>query len=74
MARSPRCTAIGATTSSFYHGRDHGELYDLQEDPDEFDYRWENPAFANIRADLIKRSFDTSVIAMDRGPRRIGGI
>jgi hypothetical protein len=46
----------------------------LQEDPDEFDYRWENPAFANIRADLIKRSFDTSVIAMDRGPRRIGGI
>ncbi|MGY8822904.1 MAG: sulfatase family protein [Candidatus Latescibacterota bacterium] len=57
-----------------YHGRDYGELYDLQVDPDEFDNQWENPAFATIRADLIKRSFDASTIAMDRGPRRIGGI
>ena len=57
-----------------YHGRDYGELYDLQEDPDEFDNQWENSAFTNIRADLMKRSFDASMLAMDRGPRRIGGI
>ena len=57
-----------------YHGREYGELYDLQEDPDEFDNQWENSAFTNIRADLMKRSFDASMLAMDRGPRRIGGI
>ena len=57
-----------------YHGRDYGELYDLQEDPDEFDNLWEDPAHAARRADLLKRSFDTSMLAMDRGPRRVGGI
>jgi arylsulfatase len=57
-----------------YHGRQYGELYDLQEDPGEFENLWENPALAVKRAELMKCSFDASMLAMDRGPRRIGGI
>ena len=57
-----------------YHGRDYGELYDLQEDPDEFSNLWENSHLALKKAELMKRSFDASMLAMDRGPRRIGGI
>jgi len=57
-----------------YHGRAYGELYDLEEDPDEFDNQWETPAFIATRAKLMKSSFDASMLAMDRGPRRIGPI
>lgn len=57
-----------------YHGRAYGELYDLEEDPDEFVNQWETPAFIATRAKLMKSSFDASMLAMDRGPRRIGPI
>ena len=57
-----------------YHGRAYGELYDLEEDPDEFVNQWEPPAFIATRAKLMKSSFDASMLAMDRGPRRIGPI
>lgn len=57
-----------------YHGREYGELYDLQEDPGEFENRWEDETFAGVKADLMKRSFDASMLIMDRGPRRVGGI
>ena len=57
-----------------YHGRDYGELYDLQEDPNEFVNLWEKPEAATKRAELMKRSFDESMLAMDRGPRRVAGI
>ncbi len=57
-----------------YHGREYGELYDLQEDPDEFNNLWEDPALAVKRAALLKCSFDASMLNMDRGPQRIGGI
>lgn len=55
-----------------YHGHAQGELYDLIDDPGEFQNLWENPGLQFQKLELIKRSFDASMMAMDRGPHRIG--
>ena len=55
-----------------YHGHGLGELYDLVDDPHEFDNLWDSPAYGNIKLTLMQRSFDESMLAMDPGPRRIG--
>ena len=55
-----------------YHGNEYGELYDLDEDPNEFENLWERSDHALIKSDLLKRSFDATVQATDPGPRRIG--
>lgn len=55
-----------------YHGHQLGELYDLAEDPGEFNNLWDDPAHLGLRAALMQRSFDASMLAMDRGPERVG--
>lgn len=55
-----------------YHGHNLGELYDLQTDPNEFNDLWDNADYQTIKLDLLQRSFDASMLAMDRGPQRIG--
>ena len=55
-----------------YHGHDEGELYDLDEDPEEFENMWSEPEAQLLKLELMKRSFDASMLAMDRGPRRVG--
>ena len=55
-----------------YHGHGLGELYDLQEDAGEFDNLWDSPEHGDVKLDLMQRSFDASILAMDRGPKRIG--
>ena len=57
-----------------YHGHQHGELYDLVADPDEFENLWDEPSSQCLKLDLMKRSYDSSMLAMDRGPRRVGPI
>jgi arylsulfatase A-like enzyme len=57
-----------------YHGHDEGELYDLDEDPEEFENMWSEPEAQLLKLELMKRSFDASMLAMDRGPRRLGFI
>lgn len=55
-----------------YHGHEEGELYDLIDDPDEFNNLWHTPEKQNTKLDLLKRSFDASMFAMDSGPERVG--
>ena len=55
-----------------YHGHAHGELYDLETDPGEFENLWDASSAQSLRLELMKRSYDASMLAMDRGPRRIG--
>jgi arylsulfatase len=54
-----------------YHGTGLGELYDLENDPHEFDSLWDSPAHQAIKTDLLIRSMDASVRAAIHGPRRI---
>jgi len=56
-----------------YHGEDFGELYDLGRDPAEFENRWDDPDYADIRFDLMKSCFDARVFTMDPLPKRSCG-
>lgn len=55
-----------------YHGHNLGELYDLEADPNEFDNLWDQSDMQEIKLQLMQRSFDASILGMDRGPERIG--
>jgi arylsulfatase len=55
-----------------YHGHGLGELYDLEEDPDEFSDLWNSPEHQELKLELVLQSYDATIMAMDRGPRRIG--
>jgi arylsulfatase A-like enzyme len=56
-----------------YHGHDGlGELFDLRNDPGEFENEWDNPEYAAVRFDLMRKSFDAMAFAIDTGPKRIG--
>ncbi|NKB68355.1 MAG: sulfatase-like hydrolase/transferase [Candidatus Latescibacteria bacterium] len=55
-----------------YHGHDLGELYDLEEDPEEFENMWDEPEAQPLKLALLQRSYDASMLAMDRGPERVG--
>ena len=55
-----------------YHGHQLGELYDLETDPHEFDNLWDSSDHHSIKSDLLLKSFDASVQAMDPGPERVG--
>ena len=55
-----------------YHGNDYGELYDLEADPNEHENLWENPNTQHLRNQLIKDSFDASIVIHDLGSTRIG--
>lgn len=54
-----------------YHNHGLGELYDLERDPFEFASLWDSPAHQDVKADLLRRSFDATVSALDYGPERV---
>ncbi|MDA7880661.1 DUF4976 domain-containing protein, partial [Mariniblastus sp.] len=57
---------------SIYHDKDLGELYDLQEDPWEFEDLWDNPDYQEIKHRLIYESFNAHVVlTTDVGSQRI---
>ena len=55
-----------------YHGHDLGELYDLEEDPEEFENMWDEPEAQPVKLKIMQQSFDASMLAMDRGSPRVG--
>jgi len=55
-----------------YHGHNLGELYDLNNDPWEFDNLWDSPNHQEIRSQLILESFNAHVmLTTDVGSERI---
>jgi arylsulfatase len=55
-----------------YHGHGLGELYDLENDPREFNNLWDASGYATIKAELIFESFDQHVLlTTDVGSERI---
>lgn len=55
-----------------YHGHGLGELYNLETDPDEFDNLWDHPDHQALKLDLMQKSFDATMAAIDKGSERIG--
>jgi hypothetical protein len=55
-----------------YHGQATGELYDLGNDPDEFENLWDDQGARSLKMEMIKRCFDASVFSMDPVPLRRG--
>lgn len=57
---------------SVYHGHGLGELYDLENDPWEFNDLWNNPEYTTVKAELMAKSFDAHVLlTTDVGSERI---
>ncbi len=54
-----------------YHGQELGELYDLENDPEEFDNLWSVRDCQSIKLELMKKNFDASVMTLDPKPPMI---
>jgi arylsulfatase A-like enzyme len=54
-----------------YHAHDLGELYDLQEDPWEFQNLWDDPAHQEQRHRLLKCCLDEVALSIDLGPPQV---
>jgi len=51
-----------------YRNAGYGELFDLQEDPNELQNRWDDPAYAGVKADLLQRFVQAEI---QREPTRM---
>lgn len=56
-----------------YRGRDEGELFDLQDDPEERRNRWDDPAWAGIKAQLLHAALDAEIAREPTRMSRIAG-
>ena len=52
---------------SIYQNHDIGELYDLENDPGEFDNLWNNPNFSELKAEIMYRALDAYLGTSDAG-------
>ena len=51
-----------------YRNAEYGELFDLQEDPNELSNKWDNPAYRTVKADLMMRFLQAEI---QREPTRM---
>jgi uncharacterized sulfatase len=56
---------------TLYRGHADGELFDLQEDPDERRNRWDDPAYTEVKSILLQRFVQAE---MEREPTRFDRI
>lgn len=55
-----------------YHGKNYGELYDHETDPNEFCNLWHKPEYAVVKAELTLKSYDQTVLYnMDNSMHRL---
>ena len=57
---------------TYYAGERFGELYDRNADPDEFVNHWDDPDYADVKAELLKQLTDRIIETEDTLPIRIG--
>ena len=54
-----------------YHGHNSGELFDIEQDPGEFDNLWDLPEHVGTRWELTRRSFDALAFSLDLGTPQV---
>jgi arylsulfatase len=54
------------------HGTDPGELYDLEADPSETHNRWDDPAYGDVKLEMMRRVCDRMAWTVDPLPVRHG--
>ena len=54
-----------------YHGHNFGELFDIEQDPGEFDNLWDLPEHAGRRWELTRSSFDALAFSLDLGTPQV---
>ena len=55
-----------------YHNHGLGELYDMRDDPGEFENLWDSGAHQSLKAELLQRAFDATINTLYPGLDRIG--
>ena len=65
MVRSERYKQV------VYHGHGLGELFDLEEDPGEFENLWDDKRMAQVRHEHMVMNFDALAMASDVGAPRV---
>ena len=57
---------------ALYHNHNLGELYDLEQDPHEFQNLWNNPDHQSLKLELLRAAFDATMLeSIDVGTKRI---
>ena len=76
VLQGPRSYATMLRTRQYklvtYHGLDWGELFDLRNEPHEFENLWDDPKHAQTRFNLMRKSFDSLALSVDLGTERVG--
>jgi len=49
---------------------DCGELYDLEQDPNETQNHWDDPAYQGVKVEMLKRLCDRMAWTIDPLPQR----
>ena len=47
-------------------------LFNMKNDPKEYENLWDSPKYQSIKYEMMKKSFDQTVLSMDTGPARLG--
>ena len=55
---------------TYYPGKDYGELYDLQKDPNEFTNLWNDDKMQDVKIELTRKLLDRIVATRDPLPIR----